>query len=882
MQVSRHEQIAERIRELSSSLGSENSVPQNIDRREIIKNRIQELQGSLPKEDQDEFSYARFIPEKVAQGVTNLADLPHVAQQVLQSGPKQYPEEVKNILEKYGIKPPESKVEVPQLSPYLRKGIKAAGIDIESEKPTTPIQRMIGKGAETVGESIFPLGRAAQMAKRAGVAGTIGATAGGLEELGVDPTAAMIASSIGVPTATAAAKGLLKVPVDVTKYALSPAYREQKALQLGEEEAAKFLKERVGHENIPEVVEELRKHKQGEIPLTTAEMSRNVGLAQAERALEGELPAIPLRRAEATEAIQKQLSELPPGEHNILTAKEHAGEELRKLEEGARKAKEALEAQHLPHEAGEKIGKEVREHYKELRSERHEKTKPLYEEVKKVEKGYSTKNVLDSINEELPDATGKIRKALYKAKSYFAPEHPEMLKRAEENLARAEVHGKKGYTVELQKEVDNLKSLKPNKLKNAISSLSDDILSAEKSGREAEATVLKKVKKAAMEDIGKIPEEAAARKLYSELSKPITERRKHPIVGKILKKDLETKNYIVGDTEIPSRLINKSMKTKEQAEDFVKTYGGRKNVLEDTKKYINYDVSEAITREGNVDLKLLEKWKKDNPYYKTIYPELDAKLSNINNAQKMVNDSYVRNMKESDSYYKGAFKAYAHEDPTKVIRTVFSSPHKGKMFDKVIDIAKSDKTGNSLIGLKRAVIDDLLTQTRSAGIAATTSGRGINEFIPNQYLKYYRENGKNFAKIFDKDEMKLLDHIADIMHRKQQVATAGHGKGSPTSPNISLVQMMSDVQSGVIKKMIGKIYGVGKIMDFIDADTKNMAKNAKRDLIREALLDKDRAIYLLEKPSDKANFTKAWEKIKDKSFMATPIILQEEKEEENE
>lgn len=878
MQESRLQQLESRRQELLNSLSSDSSIAPVDDRRQLLEARRNELLSSLPEQTQDEFSYPRFLSEKVAQGITNIADMPHIISDLANSIQRKKEELSREYRESHpemtfrDIKRP-APPEIPALSPMLREKLRQSGVDIETQKPTTPTQRMLGKGAEVLGESA--IGPLRSLAGRAAIGATIGSTAGGLEEFGANPTAAMLGATIGVPTVTGIAKGAVKTPLHVAKYAVSPEYRRERALHTAEEEAIKYLRERVGEENIPEIIKRLKNVPESPIPMTTAEKAKDVGLAQAERAIEAEERAFPIRHGEATEAVHEKLKGIIPEEYNIDIARQHAAEELRNIELARDSAIDAFEPKLHPAEAGEKVGKEVRGHYKELREARHKETAPLYEEVKKIEKLYPPKNAMDAIELELTDSSGNIKKALLKAKKHFGIES-EALSNAEADLKSFEKHGNGPFVEAQRKLVQDLKSIKPIKMKNAISALSDDIKAAEKAGREAEATVLKKIRKAAMEDIGKIPEEAIARAKYAEHTGPIKERQRHPVVGKILKKDFETKNYLIGESEIPSRLINKSMKTKEYAKDYIETYGNRKNVLDDTKKYINHDVVESITNQGNVDLKALEKWKKDNPYYQNIYPELKNKLDNAQNAQKMINDAYVKNMKESDSYYKGAFKSFMHHDPRQVIRSVFESPYKSGKFDRVIEIAKKDKSGDSMEAIKRAVIDDLMTQTKSASLSTT----GLNNFIPNQFIKYMEKNRKNMSKVFDENQMKLLDQITDYMHRKQMVSTAGFAKGSPTSPNRSIVEMMSDVPAGIAKKMLSKIYGVGKIVDFIDADIMNMTKNAKRELIKEALLDSDRALYLLEKPINKEGLYKAYEKIKDKSFLAVPIGLATEKEEE--
>ena len=173
------------------------------------------LPGTIEQEGDD---WLPFMGKSVLKGATDLADLPSNLLHLAERGGRK----TLGFLREQAGKPNNldfgaendyfSPNNVDRPSSWLKSGTDKLGIDIEPH-PSSPLQNIIGQGAEFAASSLIPgaafaksasiLGRFNKGMNAAKVAAPVGVAAGSLEEMGVNPLVANIAA---IPTSAGASK----------------------------------------------------------------------------------------------------------------------------------------------------------------------------------------------------------------------------------------------------------------------------------------------------------------------------------------------------------------------------------------------------------------------------------------------------------------------------------------------------------------------------------------------------------------------------------------------------------------------------------------------------------------------------------------------------
>jgi hypothetical protein len=184
------------------------------------------------------------------------------------------------------------------------------------------------------------------------------------------------------------------------------------------------------------------------------------------------------------------------------------------------------------------------------------------------------------------------------------------------------------------------------RLHNARKEISSMISAFPENDKEGKM-ILSKVLENLDKDMETIPEIFDANQIYREIMQPANFIKEHQILGDIVKKDPSSKylaNFTVSPSDIPKRVLNgnKSIDGAKALMDHASGLGTKEHreVISTLKSYINSDILGNIVKEnGHVDLTKLDAWKKSNPGAFILYSGLEDKLSNLKNAQKMVDQN---------------------------------------------------------------------------------------------------------------------------------------------------------------------------------------------------------------------------------------------------
>lgn len=753
----------------------------------------------------------------------------------------------------------------------------SSGVDKISGKDLTPTDST-GQFLETFGEFTAPLPiPGGGLVNSAKWAVPIASTAQLFKNNGIDEGTSNALASVIIPLLFS----LGRKGIDYGKNAFNEEYRKESALG----EASDFLKEKVGQQNVPTVIENIENFKNpfpGELGTTnppyqpnTAEIADNVGLSQYHRAKYGNIPALGEKDAVNMEVLKRELNNQASTTHTPEMAQEFAAQNRRDYE-----TKTLLPETYKPQiKLGESI-QELESSYKptvdevgkELQDYLHGRTENIREMAKKISdpryRDASPKNLetpptnaFNYIDEELKNwsRASPINRDLRKAKMAIENAKNEMsvidannkkareatLKRYRDNPELARVAASK--IPEPREQSFNVGKL--DKAKQEISAILESVPKEERNRRRILTGVLDNLEK----DLETIPEIFEARQIYKEIMQPANFIEEHQILGDIVKKDQKSKyleNFTVPPSDIPRRVLNgnKSIDGAKALMDYASGLGTKEHreVISTLKAYINSDILGNIVKEnGHIDLTKLNSWKNSNPGAFILYPELEQKLSNLNGAQRLVDHVISQNKTMFDNYYKKSMQAilgedYKGVDANRIASRILNSKDSINKMEEAVKLLSQDKSGDALEGLKRGIIDDFKDKFKS------------DNFTYASFNSYLNKNRKALEKIFNEDQLTVMENIRDTLKRRAKVENAGRGSGSDTAPKF-YENAAEKVGSKAAKATFGASF-VPIIKD-IDAGIKT-AKNAEKiKYLEQALIEPEFAKELLLKKEPKTGLT---------------------------
>lgn len=147
--------------------------------------------------------------------------------------------------------------------------------------------------------------------------------------------------------------------------------------------------------------------------------------------------------------------------------------------------------------------------------------------------------------------------------------------------------------------------------------------------------------------------------------------------------------------------------------------------------------------------------------------------------------------------------------------------------------------------IKGSMIDDLLNKTELSSISAS----GQSNLSYNGIKKYLKKNKVNLDIIFDKEQMKVLDDVKEILRRRNMVSTVGKAAGSDTAANLTVLGALTESASkGLLKQGVQTIPNVGilvRVYDTLSNLFNGKEQQAIKELLEKALVDPKTAKLLL-------------------------------------
>lgn len=714
-------------------------------------------------------------------------------------------------------------------------------------------------------------------ASGAKIAPAMAAVSTALRELGLDEGYSDIIAAIGVPNFQAIAKipgKVLRKLGDTLGTIGRDTYREAGNV----ESAAKFLQEKVGETNIPGVVERLEtyetpfkgNHAKGEAayePLT-ADIADNVGLSQYHRAKAENIPSIGKKRQTNEGVLQREIDNLASKDVSPQVSQEFAARERTAYQAGLEVENSAARQQ--AHEAGsqfnqttrpENAGRQTQDYLNNrtnsLKENAQEQTRSLYEAAKNKTLDGSPSRTLSTIEHEMGESLRssdthrdmiKSRKAIEEAGGDVASAKAEFI----ENIKRNLKDDPKMMEIALR-EAENaprgtFTAGNLDKARKQIKGMIEKIPTNEKERRNA----LRRVINSLDRDLESIPEIGAAQSLYRELMAPANYITEHPIIGGMLKRQ---KGYIrqftVTPAEIPQRVISGS-KSVEAAEALMTECAGlgtaeHSQAIGSLRSYINSEIlGTFVENSGKVNPAKFEAWKKSNPGAFILDPQLNNKLKNLENAQLHVDRTISQNEELLSNFHKSSMEKFLGSkfegvNSDRVAGRILDSSNSESVMEDAVNLVSKDKTGNAKEGLKRSVIDHLKAKFKSDKFTFAT----LNDYL--------NKNKKALGKLFDKDQIEVLEKSKDLLKKQAVMERLGRGDGnSNTVPK--LLENIAEMTGGKASEALFgiKMPGwIGKVGDLANSIT----QQGKLKYLEEALLEPKMASFLLTKDvKTKKNF----------------------------
>lgn len=739
--------------------------------------------------------------------------------------------------------------------------------------------RSTGHGAEFLGSSLIPFTGGAKYAKQAM---GLGAGSGALQEVGV-PQAYADLGVIGAGLAGPA------------------AYKAGARRMKGEKAVAQQLAGAIGEQNVPKVVSNIdqglaQQFPPGFKPLT-AGLAENPELAAITRGRQGLTGEHRLSQQEmanrdavmgAVEGLRPEGANLEQTKKTIRQEKSKKFEKFEKNKERTlnrrlNKYEEALDE--LPShseaglEAGDKIRKALKKNVEELSSEQYKATNDRYNALKKQDARIQPNETRSFITDEFGIARGKkgkfgtqLSKDLESRKNEYFPgedygdvleqireRHPDIASDFEKILGNPleKTPPTAGELIETRFNLNKKLSSSSDKaergyIKKAISHLDADI-------ERAAPEISKELKE--------------VNKIYGDYATQINQIERHPAMGKALAFDRKAKQYKAYQQQIAEQFV-KGKYSKEAARSLKEQVGDNKPLMESVQQNINKAVLENIInpQSGRVDPRKLENFRRNYEGAFELYPALDTKLKNVENANLFLKNAEKRYADYSKNLNENVASDLLNENVRNVPNRLLASDNPITDIKNIKKTLAEDKTGKAWEGFQGLMADDLLSKTKlSSGDLSFT-----------KFSKYLENHKAALTEVFAPEQVKLLEQVEAAMKTKNAVSILGKEVGSATAPKI--LNALKEKQPTVLSEIIGsKGFGdLAKIETLLNPKKglsalginlieRHRLKNM-RDVMDRALTDPTFAKLLLTDPKNKSAIKNAINDVNE-SFKASRAPL---------
>lgn len=183
-------------------------------------------------------------------------------------------------------------------------------------------------------------------------------------------------------------------------------------------------------------------------------------------------------------------------------------------------------------------------------------------------------------------------------------------------------------------------------------------------------------------------------------------------------------------------------------------------------------------------------------------------------------------------------------------------------------IEGNPETVNSL---RSSIIDKLLKSSETSSIN-TASGKSLEHNLSynklNNALSKYKPK---LDLIFEKEQVKLLEHVRDLLKKRNMVATLGRAAGSNTQSQLTLLELTSLPKGADFMNLVEGMPVLGKPISKMRDRSKAIQDANIRNLVGRALVEPELAKELLTRPKNAESINAFLERLPKNLLVSTSL-----------
>jgi hypothetical protein len=330
----------------------------------------------------------------------------------------------------------------------------------------------------------------------------------------------------------------------------------------------------------------------------------------------------------------------------------------------------------------------------------------------------------------------------------------------------------------------------------------------------------------------------------------------------ILAKQPGNAEFRVPDSAVPAKFFRPGSKgVKEGLDNYKSTVGATEADLEPLQRYAAKSFRDyAVSEDGVVNSKKAGEWLRLHDTALKELPTLKQQLSNVDSAQRFLNETFGDLKRTKAEVETGALKLFLQADPEKAIPALLNGRNMVKRLNTVVQYLKG-KDPDAIAGLRRGIIEHLKQKAFiadgkvSLDEAGLPTGPQFDGTVRGGLLKAEWEKLRpalERSKIFTESQMKGFDMIYRDQASQLSIEKAKMPGGSDTVQNASVLGALMRVSKNVfVKALPYSEYITG----FVTKVLSKIPETQYQAALQEALLNPRYARDLLVKSNAK-NFTR--------------------------
>lgn len=286
----------------------------------------------------------------------------------------------------------------------------------------------------------------------------------------------------------------------------------------------------------------------------------------------------------------------------------------------------------------------------------------------------------------------------------------------------------------------------------------------------------------------------------------------------------------------------------------------------------------AENPDGTLNPTKVQTWQRQHADAMRAFPELGGKFSNAGKASQTIADVAKARKQAVDDWQAGAIGKVLKSDPddvVNVIGSVFNKPDSAAQMKRLVNEAQ--RSGPDAVeGLRKGIVDYMKKRFVTTAEAATS---GQDLMTSDAFQKFIRNNRSALGSAFDENHIENFEAIAKDLHRANRsiVSTKIPG-GSDTGQNLAPVikQAASEHSDSLLGKLwkaavLGSegggphgaaIGASAAVAQHIFSGLQSAGYRKVDDLVRDFLLDPEKAKLALQKFSPKETKTRGMNFVK--------------------